>query len=187
MITFKLYNQLIESKKQHVTFDFDYALCGNKQQPNSIGLNLLKKHLKNEDIVGILTTRKETEQNIKQILKFLKDNIPKRYDNLEQVIYFTDGKDKNEYIKKLNDRNITIDTHYDDDPEEIKLINRDGLTKGILIDIDDELKKQWKEEYGIEWDDQDRTDEWNYQYTRYDNGDFVESRIDEGLIGRLNI
>jgi len=182
MITFKQYNILKESKHKIVTFDFDWTLSSNNGTPNSIGIKLLKKHADDENTtVNILTTRKDTEQNDKEILMFLKSELGIYFDKLGHEIFFTNGKDKADFITNLHKKGIDVDTHYDEDPYEIKLINRRTETRGILVDIDNKLKDQWKEEYGVSWDQDKTKDEADYNALRWDAGDFCEDKLHEGI------
>lgn len=172
MIKFKQYNILLETKNNIVTFDFDWTLCSVRGNPNSIGIERLNKHLDDGDTVAILTSRNENEQNIKDILKFLKTNVPKS-ESLEQTIFFTNRKDKADFIKKLKD--IKIIKHYDDDPHEIETINKETNTEGELMEISNKLKEEWKDEYGVDWDYEEPKNEYDYNGLRWDAGDFCES------------
>jgi len=102
--------------KLKVSFDYDGVLSTNN------GKELAKQRISNGDEVYIITGRMESDKNsdIYSISKEL--GIDRNH------IYFTNHKDKWEQVKHLN-----IDTHYDNNAEQIDKINKNTDTKGILI------------------------------------------------------
>lgn len=130
-----------------VTFDFDDTLTRNRLDDdygirymglNSKTINKLKQHFKDGDVVHIVTSRREyQEDNLPEfdesgrilthsVRDFLKEQGLHNY--IESVV-FTDGNLKSGVLKHLG-----ADIHYDDDTEELKALHPD--TKGVLIDYE---------------------------------------------------
>lgn len=97
-----------------VSFDFDDTLERPKYQ------DLAKKMIESGVDVHIVTRRQESASY--DVLK-LADYIGIKKSN----IHFTNGKMKWEYLKTSN-----IKEHYDNNPDEIRLINENTGVKGIL-------------------------------------------------------
>ena len=98
-----------------VSFDFDDTLTTRK------GKEALVRRLSAGDVVYIITRRSERFK--KAVIDFAKGyRIP-----LYRVI-FTGGKMKWESVKRYK-----IDVHYDNNPDELKLIREHTDSRGILI------------------------------------------------------
>jgi len=92
--------------KQRVSFDYDETLSTDK------GKALAKKHISAGDEVYIITARQESGDNISLF------NVASELGIAKDHIFFTNGKDKWEEVKKLG-----INTHYDNSQEQIDKIN----------------------------------------------------------------
>lgn len=100
-----------------VSFDFDGVLARPGWQV------IAAYHLKEGDQVYVLTARCEPQgDRVKTEARAL--GIP-----ADQVV-FTCNRDKWEQIDELG-----IDLHYDDNPDQVKLINED--TGGLALDVTD--------------------------------------------------
>lgn len=106
----------VKLAKEKVSFDYDGTLSTDK------GKNLAKERIQRGDIVYIITARNENGNNQSLF------NVAKDLGIDKQNIFFTNGKDKWETVKRLG-----INVHYDNNPEQIKKINENTNTKGILI------------------------------------------------------
>lgn len=96
-----------------ISFDYDGTLTKQKYKDLAI------KFIKDGDDVYIITARQDKDMEpVRNLAKEL--GIKK--------VYNTNGKDKYETIKRLG-----IDKHYDDNNEQIKKINENTDTKGILV------------------------------------------------------
>ena len=137
---FSLLLELYNDKSDKISFDFDGTLSSVKGNPNMSMVKELKKLSKKNSIV-ILTSRSETPASDKEIKHFIKKNSLK----VDDIIY-TNGMFKANFIKKLG-----IINHFDDDPEEIVQIKKLGL-QGELIDPDQNIKDDFEDEFGIEWE-----------------------------------
>jgi len=98
-----------------VSFDFDGTIELERYQ------NIAKK-LKDEGQTVYIVTRRQDSQSKSVYEVADKIGIP------HSRVYFTNGKMKWETIKRLN-----IGTHYDNNPDEIRLINENTDAKGKLI------------------------------------------------------
>ena len=102
---------IADSKK--VSFDFDDTLSTQKGQE-------LATRLMNEGKTIYIVTRRQSSMGREVYNVADKLNIP------HSRVYFTNGKMKWETIKRLK-----IGTHYDNNQEEIDLINKNTDAKGI--------------------------------------------------------
>jgi len=98
-----------------VSFDFDGTIELERYQ------NIAKK-LKDEGQTVYIVTRRQDSQSKSVYEVADKIGIP------HSRVYFTNGKMKWETIKRLG-----IGTHYDNNPDEIRLINENTEAKGKLI------------------------------------------------------
>ena len=98
-----------------VSFDFDDTLTQQRYQEKAM-------QLKDEGKTLYIITRRQEEMNDAVYAIADKVGIP------HSRVYFTNGKMKWETIKRLG-----IGTHYDNNPDEIKLIRENTDAKGILI------------------------------------------------------
>lgn len=102
---------IVDSKK--VSFDFDDTLSTAKGQAIALLLRSERK------VIYIITRRQQSMSG--EVYKVAdKLGIP------HSRVYFTNGKMKWETIKRLN-----IGTHYDNNQDEIDLINKNTEAKGI--------------------------------------------------------
>lgn len=98
-----------------ISFDFDGTLSTSKGQ----ALATLKMSM--GKTVYIITRRQESQSKaVYEVADKL--GIP------HSRVYFTNGKMKWEKVKELH-----IGTHYDNNPDEVKLINERTLTTGKLF------------------------------------------------------
>lgn len=100
-----------DSKK--VSFDFDDTLSTLKYQE-------LATKLMNEGKTIYIITRRQSSMSGEVFKVADKLNIPR------SRVYFTNGKMKWETVKRLN-----IGTHYDNNQDEIDLINKNTDARGI--------------------------------------------------------
>jgi FMN phosphatase YigB (HAD superfamily) len=131
----KIWKEQIESKKV-VSFDFDGTLTD--EGPNDIaqdravdtGLNvkiyrLFKKHQARGHKVIVVTSRRGDYDNREDVKDFC------RHFRLKpEGMYFTDGDYKVNTLLSLG-----VDLHYDNDAEEIAMIQKHGKgqVKGVLV------------------------------------------------------
>lgn len=100
-----------------ISFDFDGVLT------NEAGRQLLKQKMKQGDEIWIITARRYPSDGNDSVLDFARENnIP-----VENII-FTGGRDKYSFIQKYR-----IETHYDNNPEQIEKINRLTKSRGVLL------------------------------------------------------
>lgn len=97
-----------------ITFDFDHTLKFEHGEPNQPIIDKFKELQKNNDVY-IITTRYSNKKN--EVIEFVKDHNLKPKD-----IICTDGKDKIEFLKRLNS-----ELHFDDDDKEIKDAKNVGI------------------------------------------------------------
>jgi len=103
------------AKMERVSFDFDNTLSTIKGKMMAI------REINKGNEVWIITARR-TDQNA-DVLKVAKElKIP------EKRIVFTNGKDKWTFVQENK-----IDKHYDNSTEQIKKINQNTKTKGIIF------------------------------------------------------
>lgn len=102
--------------KQKVSFDYDETLSTDK------GKSLAKERISAGDEVYIITARQESDDNTSLF------NVASELGIAKDHIFFTNGKDKWEEIKKLG-----INTHYDNSQEQIDKINENTDARGIKI------------------------------------------------------
>lgn len=99
-----------------ISFDFDGTLETAK------GKELAKRKIAEGNDVYIITARQEATMS-KSVYELAKElNIPRLH------VYFTNGQDKWKTIKRLN-----IDTHYDNNQEQITKIKENTDTTAKLI------------------------------------------------------
>ena len=99
-----------------VSFDFDGVL----ETPQ--GKAIARRKINEGDQVYIITARQEStmSRSVYEVAKEL--GIPRLH------IYFTNGKDKWNTIKRLN-----IDVHYDNNEEQIQKIKDNTTTRAELV------------------------------------------------------
>jgi acid phosphatase class B len=99
-----------------VSFDFDGVL------ETSQGKALAQRKINNGDQVYIITARQEStmSNSVYEVAKEL--GIPRLH------VYFTNGKDKWNTIKRLN-----IDVHYDNNEEQIQKIKDNTNTRAEKV------------------------------------------------------
>jgi len=103
------------AKMERVSFDFDNTLSTIKGKMMAI------REINKGNEVWIITARRN-DQNA-DVLKVAKElKIP------EKRIVFTNGKDKWTFVQENK-----IDKHYDNSNEQIKKINQNTKTKGIIF------------------------------------------------------
>lgn len=100
---------------EKISFDFDGTLDTAK------GRELAAKYILNGDAVYIITARR-LSQSGEVYDTARKLGIPR------DRIYFTGGRDKWHIIKSLN-----ITRHYDNNPKQIDLINKNTSTQGVKL------------------------------------------------------
>ena len=101
--------------KNKISFDFDGTISTSK------GQEMAKKFIDEDFTVYIVTARNASESEAVYAVAD-KIGIP------HSRIYFTGGKDKWPTIKRLN-----IGIHYDNNPEQVKLINQNTESEGRLF------------------------------------------------------
>lgn len=98
-----------------VSFDYDGTLT------NQQGLDLLQSHIAQGDEVYIITRRRKSfDEPVYQLAK--QYGIPKAR------VYFTNGEMKWKTILELG-----IELHYDNNPDELELIDENTECETILI------------------------------------------------------
>lgn len=116
------YVKAVDTNK--ISFDFDETLSLPRYQ------NMAKQFIAEGKTVFIITRRQDTFHP-EQVYKVADElNIP------HSKVYFTNGEMKWKLIKRLN-----IAKHYDNNPEEIKLINENTDSEGHLINQNNETMK----------------------------------------------
>ncbi len=105
----------IDLEKLRVSFDYDGTLTEEKWQ------NKAKEFLAEGDQVFILTARSRFD--MEPVGKLAKE-IGISMDN----IYYTSGRDKWPWMEKLN-----INMHYDNNKDQVDLINEKTNAEGILV------------------------------------------------------
>lgn len=113
-----------------ISFDYDETLSTVK------GKELAKSKIDEGNDVYIITARNESGNNDGLF------NVAKDLGILKDRIYFTNGKDKFEIIKRLG-----IDMHYDNNQEQIDKINKSTKSKGIKFSTPYELFLKLKSKY----------------------------------------
>ena len=110
-----------------ISFDYDFTLSVPKIQNLCRLLNKYKEIITDEDVsVFIITSR--FESNLRGVYELAKELGISR-----DHVYATNNVDKYRFI---NDNNLNIDIHFDDDFFEIDRMNNDGKTLGVLIELD---------------------------------------------------
>lgn len=102
-------------KEEIISFDFDDTLLSTCPR-KIVGIDMIEKMNfadMNNKTIFIVTSRDDTVDNRNYILSFVeKNNLP-----VDEIFLLGDFK-----YKFLSDMNVNI--HFDDDPAEIKLINK---------------------------------------------------------------
>lgn len=134
-------NFLVEGTK--VSFDLDDTLGFNSDDgpiPRPKYIKAFKDHVENGDTVIIVTSRRESEDDRRQVKGFLKSmNLP------EVPIYYTNGDLKAKTIKAQD-----VNLHYDDDNREHQALKKIGIK--YVSSFDDDLVKMWKKYHEIDLD-----------------------------------
>ena len=130
-----------------ITFDFDDTLTRTRLDddygirymgPNLKTIARLKEHFKAGDVIHVVTSRREyQEDSLPELDEFGRVLTHSVHDflhehglyNYVENIVFTDGHLKSGVLKHLG-----TDVHYDDDTEELNALHPD--TKGFLIDYE---------------------------------------------------
>ena len=130
-----------------ITFDFDDTLTRSRLDgdygirymgPNLKTITKLKEHFKAGDVIHVVTSRREyQEDNLPELDEFGRVLTHSVHDflheqglrNYIESVLFTDGHLKSGVLKHLG-----ADVHYDDDTEELDALHPD--TKGVLIDYE---------------------------------------------------
>lgn len=102
--------------KRKISFDYDKTLS------TEAGKQKAEEVIKAGNEVYIITARQESDDNKDLYSTAEKLGIAKDH------IYFTNGKDKWVEVKRLG-----IDIHYDNNQEQIDLINKNTKSRGILM------------------------------------------------------
>jgi len=98
-----------------ISFDYDGVLTTEN------GKQLLKRKISEGFDVYIVTARRRSLT----VINFARENgVP------SNRVFFTEGKDKWETLQRLG-----IETHYDNNQEQIDKINKFTNTKGILYNV----------------------------------------------------
>ena len=108
--------------KKLITVDFDDTLCfsDNLEKPNTKLITKIKSLDKNKFTVVVVTARNREYDSIYANVR-IKDFI-KKYKLPIKKIYFTSGKLKGPYLKKLNSS-----IHIDNDEKEISSCKECGV------------------------------------------------------------
>jgi acid phosphatase class B len=132
---------LVEGMK--VSFDMDDTLAFNADDgpiPREKYINAFKDHVNNGDTVIIVTSRKESPADRKQIEHFMKSV------GLPQVpVFFSNGELK---VKTIQDQNVNL--HYDDDNREHQALKSAGIK--YVSSFDDDLVKLWQRHHEMDID-----------------------------------
>jgi hypothetical protein len=106
----------IELAKTKISFDYDGTLSTTK------GKELAAEKIATGHDVWIITARQRENNNDAVYTTAERLGIPR------SRIKYTNGKDKYPYMVRYD-----IDIHYDNNPEQVDLINEKTLTRAILF------------------------------------------------------
>lgn len=114
-----------------ISFDLDNTIYGVTKEFKQI-FNLCKilSKVNAFEIIFLTSRLEETWKNNFELNNWLKDNF-----NLDiSKVIFTSMEDKYHYIDKYN-----IDLHFDDDEDEVKMINKHCKGKAVLVNYGENI------------------------------------------------